>query len=246
MESMFETLMQIPIFHGVSYSKLAEILGKHKFHFLKFNDGDTIINAGDNCTHISTIVSGKVKITTESQDKNFIVRQILEAPESIAPEFLFGKTTKYPATIEAINKCGIMQIEKKDYIEILNSDSIFLFNFLNILSMNAQLSTDGVLALSSGELSKRIAFWILSLTERNGKNIIVESKQNGLNKSFGVSPQQLYETLDIMKAADILDYTKSSIKIFDRRSLFEILESQQKSKFTQTQKQENLLDIDTN
>lgn len=91
--------------------------------------------------------------------------------------------------------------------------------------MNAQLSTDGVLALSSGELSKRIAFWILSLTERNGKNIIVESKQNGLNKSFGVSPQQLYETLDIMKAADILDYTKSSIKIFDRRSLFEILES---------------------
>ncbi len=225
MDSMFQTLMKMPLFHGVSYSKLSDILGKHKFHFLKYKEGETIITAGDNCTHLSTIVSGKIRIEIESDDKNFVVSQTLEAPESISPEFLFGKTTKYPATVKAICNCGIMQLEKKDYIEILNSDPIFLFNFLNILSMNAQLSTEGILALSSGELSKRIAFWIIALTDRNGKNIKLECKHGELCKSFGVSPQILSDTLDSMKAKEILDYSKSSIEIFDRRLLLETLES---------------------
>lgn len=225
MDSMFLTLMKLPLFHGVSYSKLSDILGKHKFHFLKYCDGETIISAGDNCTHLSTIVSGSVRIETTNQDNNFVVSQTLDAPESISPEFLFGKTTKYPATVKAVGSCGIMRLEKKDYIEILNSDPIFLFNFLNMLSMNAQLPTDGVLALSSGELSKRIAFWVIALTDRNGKNIKLECKQGELCKAFGVSRQILSDTLDNMKAKEILDYTKTSIEIFDRRRIYDTLES---------------------
>ena len=47
MDSMFQTLMQMPLFHGVSYNKLSEILGKHRFHFIKYADNDKIISAGD-------------------------------------------------------------------------------------------------------------------------------------------------------------------------------------------------------
>ena len=39
MDSMYEILMALPLFHGVSYAKLSEVIGSTKFHFLKYLDG---------------------------------------------------------------------------------------------------------------------------------------------------------------------------------------------------------------
>lgn len=47
MDSMFEILMGVPLFHGVTYQKMSEIIGKHRFHFLKYDDGQQIIGAGE-------------------------------------------------------------------------------------------------------------------------------------------------------------------------------------------------------
>lgn len=222
---MFRTLMELPLFHGVSYQKLSEIIGKHPFHFIKYTDNEKIISAGDPCTHLLTIISGKARVTIAGADNRVKVSQTLEAPEIIAPEFFFGKTTTSPSTVTASGSCGIMQIEKKDYIEIINSDKVFLFNFLNILSLNAQLSTEGVLALTSGDLKKRIAYWIIALTQRNGKDITMECRQRDLYSVFGVPRQSLTAALTEMKIDGVLDFSPTSISIFDRRKLLAILEN---------------------
>ncbi len=222
---MFNTLMQMPLFRGVSYHQLSEVLGRHPFHFLKYTDNQTVISAGDLCTHLSTVVSGKVRMVIGSNDNKVRVSQTLEAPEPIAPDFFFGKTTSYPATVTADGTCGIMQIEKNDFIKIINSDSIFLFNYLNMLSMNAQLSTEGVLALTSGDLKKRIAYWIISLTQLNARDITMECRQRDLYSVFGVQRQSLTSALNEMKQAGILDYTPTRIDITDRRLLIDLLES---------------------
>ena len=60
---MFEQLMQLPLFQGVSNERMTSLVEKLPFHFLKFHDGDTIISAGDECTHIRFIVSGSVRVT---------------------------------------------------------------------------------------------------------------------------------------------------------------------------------------
>lgn len=224
MDSMFKILMGLPIFNGVSYQKLAEIVGKHPFHFLKFTDNNTIISAGAPCTHLIAIVSGKVKVTIVSPDDKVKVTQILEAPEIINPDFFFGKATNSPATVTTVGTCGILQIEKKDYIDIVSSDKIFLFNFLNILSMDAQLATEGVLALTGGDLKKRIAYWIVALTQRNGIEITMECRQRDLYSVFGVQRQSLTSALTEMHDDGILEYSPTSIKVLNRRKLVELLE----------------------
>lgn len=224
MESMFQTLMQVPLFHGISYNKLSDIIGTHRFHFAKYTGKERIITAGDNCTHLTTVVSGRVKTTLTSTDERVVVSQILEAPDVIAPGFLFGRTTRHPATVEASGDCGIMRIEKNEYLDILTSDQVFLFNFLNILSLNAQLPTDRLLALTSGDLKKRIAYWIISLTQRNGKGITLECHPGDLHIVFGVSRQTLTSTLSEMKVSGILDFSSSRIEVTDRRLLSELLE----------------------
>ena len=58
MDSMYKTLMALPLFSGVSYSKMSEVIGAIKFHFLKYLEGEQIVAAGEPCTHIKFIITG--------------------------------------------------------------------------------------------------------------------------------------------------------------------------------------------
>ena len=42
MNSMFETLVELPLFKGVSIERMAKTVGTYKFHFLKYLPGETI------------------------------------------------------------------------------------------------------------------------------------------------------------------------------------------------------------
>ncbi|RXE74260.1 Crp/Fnr family transcriptional regulator [Muribaculaceae bacterium Isolate-013 (NCI)] len=221
--TMYETLLSMPLFKGVSADKISEIIGKYRFHFLKYHNGDVIVEAGEPCEKIRSVVSGCVRVTITNFDQRFRVSQTIAAPEVIAPDFFFGKTTSYPGTVTAKGDVGILELDKKDYLEIIISDRIFLFNFLNLLSMNAQLSVEGVLALTSGSLEMRIAYWIIALTDRTGSDIVMECRQRDMYTVFGVQRQSLIAALTRMRDDGLIDFTPNSIKVKDRRRLLELL-----------------------
>lgn len=225
MDQMYQLLMGLPLFSGVTYAKMLEIIGNTKFHFLKYLEGETFVKEGDPCSHLKFIISGKVRSSIANSDGRFTVSQTLEAPDVIAPEYIFGRSTVYPCTVTAIEPTGVLQISKADYMKILNSDSIFLINFLNLLSMNAQKAVDGILSIATGSLEERIAFWIVALTQRGGVDITMTCRQRDLYSLFGVQRSSFIATLDDMKARGLIDYTSTEIKVNNRRELIDLLHS---------------------
>ncbi len=176
------------------------------------------------CTHMKSVITGSVQITTESPDRKFSVTQILDAPDLIAPDYFFGKKTVYPATVKAVDNVGILQIDKSDFLNIIKSDQIFLFNYLNILSMNAQLAVDGVLSLTSGSIERRIAYWIIALTQSNARSITLQCRQRDMYTVFGVPRQSLIAALDNLVARNIIAYSPREISVLDRRALASLLQ----------------------
>lgn len=225
MESMYEILMALPLFSGVSYAKLSEIVGCTKFHFLKYLKGEKFVSAGEACTHIKFIISGCARLSIVNSDGRFRVSQTLRRPAVIAPEYLFGRATSYPCTATAMEPTGILQISKIDYVRLLNSDPIFLFNYLNMLSVNAQKAVDGVLALTTGSLEERIALWIVSLTQRGGEDITLTCRQRDLYSLFGVQRSSFISTLESMKHKGLIDFTQYDISINSRQDMVALLTS---------------------
>ena len=224
MDSMYEILMDLPLFKGVSYNKVSEIVEAVKFHFLKFSKGDVILRASEPCTHIKFIVSGSVTLSIESRNERLRITQILKAPDVISPDFMFGRLTIYPGTVTAASEtCGIVQLSKSDYLKILHTDEIFMFNVLNLLSKNAQKSLHGVLALTEGSLQERIAFWIVALTQPGSDSITLECPHRNLYTLFGVPRTVFYQTLQNMREAGLLDFSPNKITVSSRRRLTDIL-----------------------
>ena len=225
MKSMFDILMELPLFRGVSRERMSKTVGSVKFHFLKYLPGETIVEADTACTHIKFIISGSARSKIVNPDRRFKVTQTLTAPDVIAPDYLFGRATVYPCEVVAIEPTGIMQIAKADYMKILYSDEVFMFNYLNMLSMNAQKSVSGVLALTTGSIEERIAFWIVALTQPGGTEIELECRRRDLYSFFGVQRSSFIAALDGMKNSGLIDYTNDKIVFHSRKSLVELLES---------------------
>lgn len=225
MDSMYEILLELPLLKGVSRERISEIVGMSKFHFLKYLPGETILSAGDSCTHIKFVISGKARLSISNAEGRFKVSQTLSAPDVIYPEFLFGRATFYPCTGYALEPAGtgILQISKADYMRILYSDDVFMYNFLNTLSMNAQKSIEGVLAMTSGSLEERIAFWIIALTQPGGTDISLSCRQRDLYAYFGVQRSSFISSLDSLRERGVIEYDQSEIRVKSRRDLLEIL-----------------------
>lgn len=220
---MYDTLLGLPLFRGISRDKLSHVLGMAKFHFLKYLPDGEFIREGQPCTHITFILSGAVRVTISNSDRRFSVSQTLTAPNVISPDFLFGRATDSPCSAVAIAPTSILQIDKTDWLKILNSDQIFMLNYLNYLSMNAQKAVNGVLALTTGSIAERIALWIIALTQPTATDIVLQCRQRDLYSVFGVQRSTFIAALDAMRDDGLIDYTTASISIHDRRAMLDLL-----------------------
>ena len=83
MDSMYKILMGLPIFQGVSHAKISELIEKIKFHFLKYTDGETIVDVDEPCTNLKFLISGSVRLETLNLNRRIKVLQTLNAPNII-------------------------------------------------------------------------------------------------------------------------------------------------------------------
>lgn len=216
--------MNLPLFRGVSQTRISTIVGNTKLHFLKYPAQETLVRAGDVCTHLTFVLSGNVRLTAVNANGRFAVGQTLSAPAVLSPDFLFGRHTNYPCTVVALDDVSILKIAKHDYTQLLASDPVFLFNYLNMIAANAQKSIEGIMSLTTGEVDERIAFWISAMTQPGSKDVVLSCRKRDLCSLFGV-PRNVFESrLGTMKERGLIDYTSDELRVLDRRMLLSLLD----------------------
>ena len=214
---MFELLMQLPLFQGVSAEMLSTLVEKYKFHFLKFADGDTVVEAGQLCTHVRFVVSGAVRVATRCRALDVMLLQTLAAPNVLGPDSLFGVDTAYPFSATAVGTCGILQIAKADYVAMLQADKVFLFNILNRLSRSAQQLTSILLGVEQGSTTERLVRWVEPLAARAATDIVLQYTQRDLCTLLGVQRKALLAALEAMQTDGLVELAPRRIAITDLR-----------------------------
>lgn len=221
--SMFELLMTLPPFKGVTRERIAEIVGTTRMNFQKYPAGERIIRAGDECHELAFVISGSLRSTIATTDGRFAVSQTIDAPQVVSPDFLFGLATDYPCTVDALTDSTVLKIEKADYLRILAADPIFTINYLNLLSMNAQKAVHGVLAVVSGNLEERLAYWVCALSQPGSRDVTLSCRHRDLYSLFGMTRSAFFGALENMASRGLITYTPNTISITDRRSMVRLL-----------------------
>lgn len=216
---IYDTLLQLPIFQGISAEQLTSIIEKTPFQFRKFKEGEVIAERGEICDRLVFVLNGTVRLEMPTFDGRVLITQEMEGPHTMPFYYLFGAQTTLPGMLIACTDVGIMELDKQHFLKLLQSNEIPLVNVLNMLSTHAQKQH---LALDfAGKISdvERLASWLLAYTERASKNIYVTANEEDWCLLLHAKPAEFWRAVAIFEGKGVIESSGGVLKLIDRYAL---------------------------
>ncbi len=132
--SIYDQLLQFPLFQGMSHADLMEVAGHTKLGFLKMHAQKKIVDGGDQCDSLYLLTDGQVTAVTKSADGAYSVVESLHAPAMLQPERLFGMNTRYTSGFTTLTDCNFIVIDKQEVVLLLETQLVFRLNMLNVMA----------------------------------------------------------------------------------------------------------------
>ena len=155
-DKLYDTLLNLPLFLGMSRADLLQIAGHTKFDFQKIEAGETLTEIGEPYHRLLFLLSGEVAVETMADDRGYAIVETIKAPEVFMIERLFGYDQHSPHHYVARNDCSLMSISKKEVLRLANQYEIFHINLLNLISTQAQRSNRRLFRVPPKTLSDSI------------------------------------------------------------------------------------------
>lgn len=166
MDTMFDTLLQLPLFQGLAHEDFTSILEKVKLHFTKHKAGETIAAEGSNCDRLIFVLKGTVNATTPAANRSYQFTESYSAPYLLEPYSLFGMYTTFAATYVTAEETHTINISKRFLLNELLKYEIFRLNYLNIVCNRSQYLHRRLRTPLEGDVEQRIIRFIADLSER--------------------------------------------------------------------------------
>ena len=213
MDSIFDTLLQLPLFQGMTLEDLTSIVEKTKIHFEKLKAGETIEQAGQWCNRFTFILKGEGEMITQSEDGLFAVIETFSAPYLIEPQSLYGLQTIYVSTTRAVSEVATVRIDKPTIARELFKYEIFRLNYQNVISGRAQSLQRRLWQAPAGSLRNRFIHFLLMHFERPSGRKVVKIKMEDLAQILNETRLNVSRVLNQMQDEGLLSLHRGGIEI---------------------------------
>ena len=199
METMFDTLLQLPLFQGLCHEDFTSILDKVKLHFIKHKVGETIIESGSPCKQLCFLLKGEVSIVTSSKENIYTVIEQMEAPYLLEPH--------------------TVSISKAFVLSDLFKYEIFRLNYMNIVSNRAQNLYSRLWEEPTQDLREKIIrFFLLHCEKAQGEKIF-KVKMDDLARYLDDTRLNTSKALNELQDKGLLELRRKEILIPDAQKL---------------------------
>ena len=166
--TMYDNLLLLPLFQGLSKNDFTTILEKVRFHFLTYQEGEIFIRQGEDCQQLCFLLNGKAVARTTDKEHAYTLSETFDAPTIIEPQSLFGMRPKYTATYQAQTLVKVLTIDKAYIFSELNKHEIFQLNFLNLLSNRVQTANKKNWNSHVGTLNEKLVHFFAIRSQNPG------------------------------------------------------------------------------
>ena len=219
MNTMFDTLLQLPLFQGLSQEDFTNILAKVKLHFTRLKTGEVIIRKGMPCNQLYFILKGEVSATSTSNDSLYSFIEYFQAPYLIEPQSMFGMQTEFFSKYVAHTDVSMVTISKSCVLNELFNYEIFRLNYLNIISNYAQTQNNHLWDPMPDTLEERIRHFIRTHLKRRTGEKIFKIKMEDLAGIVNDTRSNVSKVLNNMQNEGLIELHRGEMAIPDVEKL---------------------------
>lgn len=211
--TMYDNLLMLPLFQGISKSDLTEILDKVKLHFIRYKAGEKIVSQGTKSDSLLFLINGDIESLTTSTVSPFSFSEFFSTPYTIDPYSLFGMNTLHNSSVTALTDCNVLKIEKSYIFSELNKYQIFRLNYMNMVSSRGQNYHDRIWQWGDRTLEERIIFLLFLLSERPSGKKIFHIKMEDLSRMLCETRSNISKTLNEMQKKEMIELHRKEIVV---------------------------------
>ncbi|ADV43835.1 Crp/Fnr family transcriptional regulator [Bacteroides helcogenes] len=127
-------LLKMPPFRGITEQELLPLILTPEHACRLYKPSDLIALQGEVYRSLFILCSGSVRTQMVNAEGKQLTIETLKAPELLAPAFVFSSENRFPVNIEAKERCEILVINKKGFLEFLHQHPVVMHNFLQLVS----------------------------------------------------------------------------------------------------------------
>ena len=210
---MYDTLLSLPLFQGMSQTDFNSLLQKIRLDFIRYEDGDVIIEKGNRCGSLAFLINGTVESSRSGMDGNFTFSELIEAPFLIEPYSMFGRAGSYQRTYTAIGSCSFLMVDKQYIYTELGKYNICRMNLLNILSGRVQQLDSHIWSLEGMSLRERIIRFIKGLSDIQSGQKRLAIKMNDLAMLMDATRLNVSRELNALEKDGLISLRRKEIFI---------------------------------
>lgn len=130
----FTELAQIPLFKGISENAARQLFAEAPNSIRHYKAGDFIARQGDLCRSLYILYRGNVRAQMENAEGKQVTIDRINAPEVLAPAFIFASENRFPVNIEAQDYCEVLIMDKNYFLDFMHRHPGIMKNFIEMIS----------------------------------------------------------------------------------------------------------------
>lgn len=187
MTGIYDTMLELPLFQGLSVERFTSLIAKVPVAFAQYRDGESVMEAGERVEEVCFVLSGTVRVTKQVCGESVVVQQDFEGPYTVPFHSMFGAETRMDATIQAVGEVGVMRIGKGNFLDMVQSERIVLIHVMNMLSTSSQRHLHSLNCFGVNDPLLKMAAWLLSVTGQKATRIKVLASDDTLQQLLNIS-----------------------------------------------------------
>lgn len=174
--TMFERLLQLPLFQGMTTQEVSDVMSHVRLDFVNYHRGDEIVMQGESCKKLIYIISGEVMAEHKNADQQFTLTEQLPDLKVLEPYNLFGMYQTYSRTYTFTTEGSTLAIDKQVMLNQLLTNTIAKINLMNIVCNKYQQTQQLLSNYPDDSVRHKIVKFVLthSISPRGQKNIQIK------------------------------------------------------------------------
>lgn len=217
--TMFDRLLALPIFQGMTKQEIAEVLVHVRLDFVNYQAGDDIVSQEDPCKNLICIINGEASSVYHDPKGRFTFSEDLPTLRVIEPYNMFGMYQKYSRDYVFKTDGVTLSIERKVAINHILNNNIVKINMLNIVS-NKYQQTERILTLmKDSTVEEKITKFILSHSSMPRGRKQLQIKMTDLADIILETRLNVSKVLNSMERRGLINLHRGYIEIPDIQEL---------------------------
>lgn len=211
------------LFANIPENDIEDILATAQVNESTFRKGEILAMQDEPCNRLIILTGGSVKAEMMDPSGKIIKVEDIEAPNPLAPLFLFGKDSRFPVQVTTREQVTAIIIPKTSVLKMLRMHEQLLLNYLDISAYYASALTRKLHLMSFRTIRQKIIIYLLNLPERDNNIVVIDRTQHALAEYFGVSRPALARELRNMQDDKLIEINKKQVRINNRNKLVQLV-----------------------